>query len=286
MSYGQHLGDIDITFMVTCFNESKTIAATLDSLIAALEEFSLRWEILVINDNSADDSVEVVQHYQTANPDLPIRLFSNQTNQGFGYNYVHGAFLGRGEFYRVLCGDNCEPKETLVEIIKHMFKSDIVIPFYLRDDRSLARRLVSRSYTRLINLISGHDIRYYNGLILTRRENVLRWHGNYQGFGIQADLLTRLLDEGHSYVEVPVTDNHDPNTKAFTLTNFLSVTHTLLDLSIRRVGSLIYSRDQSKGESPTVALPHPGGEQPWVTDATYSHPWHDSQHHKLELTDA
>ena len=69
-------------------------------------------------------------------------------------------------------------------------------------------RLISRTFTRLVDLISGYRLNYYNGCALYRRYHVMRWAPYNYGFGFQADLITRLLDEGASYVEVPVSGFH------------------------------------------------------------------------------
>jgi hypothetical protein len=72
----------------------------------------------------------------------------------------------------------------------------------------------------------------------------MRWHTNYRGFGFQADMITRLLDEGFSYIEVPVTaqERTKGSSKALTLRNFFSVAHTLVDLFIRRIGRITRHR--------------------------------------------
>jgi hypothetical protein len=101
---------------------------------------------------------------------------------------------------------------------------------------------VSRSYTALVNLLSGYSIRYYNGLAVHLRYNVMRWHSNSHGFGFQADLITRLLDLKATYIEIPVYPNERAAgaTKAFKFRNMCSVGHTLLEIWLRRLGKLVY----------------------------------------------
>ena len=63
------------------------------------------------------------------------------------------------------------------------------------------------------------------------------------GFGFQADLITRLLDEGATYVEVAVTGFHltkERGGSAVNLRNFLSTGHTLLEILIRRIRRVVY----------------------------------------------
>jgi hypothetical protein len=93
-----------------------------------------------------------------------------------------------------------------------------------------------------VNLLSGYRVRYYNGLAVHYRYNVMRWHSNSHGFGFQADLITRLLDLKATYVEVPVYPNERAGgeTKAFKFRNICSVGHTLLEIWIRRLGKLVY----------------------------------------------
>jgi glycosyltransferase involved in cell wall biosynthesis len=230
--------DLDLTLFVSCYNEEENIVGTLETLLEALGEFDFTWEIIVIDDASADRSVEVIQDFLGKHPDLPITLKTREINVGLAQNYIEGAFLGRGKYYRLICGDNVEPKETLVEVFKHLGEADMVLFYQDITGKSLARRIISRCYTLLVNLITGYRIKYYNGLPLHQRYHVMRWHTNYHGFGFQADMIARLLDEGFGYTEVRVktTERKAGVSHALTLRNFFSVAHTLLDLLIRRVG--------------------------------------------------
>jgi len=229
---------LDLTLFVACYNEEQNIADTLDTVLAALAEFSFTWEIIIIDDASTDCSVEVIEEYLRCRPNLPIRLFCRPHNMGLAQNYIEGAFLGRGIYYRLICGDNVEPRETLVEVFKHLGQADMILFYQDNTNRTLTRTMLSRFYTFLINMIGGYRIRYYNGLTLHRRYHVMRWHTNYHGFGFQADLVVRLLDQGFGYktVLVKATERRAGVSHALTWKNLLSVSHTLLDLFIRRLG--------------------------------------------------
>src|SRR5262249_3318458 len=210
----------------------------------ALGEFDFTWEIIVIDDGSTDRSVEIVQGFLCKHPDLPITLKTCEANVGLAQNYIEGAFMGRGKYYRLICGDNVEPKEALVEVFKHLGEADMVL-FYYHDveGKALSRRILSRCYTRLVNVITGYRVKYYNGMALHLRYNVMRWHTNYHGFGFQADMITRLLDQDFNYIEVLVkaSERQTGASSALRWRNCLSVAHTLLDLTIRRLGrSLVF----------------------------------------------
>jgi hypothetical protein len=101
---------------------------------------------------------------------------------------------------------------------------------------------LSKIYTGLVNLISGYKIHYYNGLPIFRRRDVMRWNPNSHGFGFQADLITRLLDRGATFIEVPTTahERNDGKPKALNFRNLCSVGHSLLNILIRRLSKIVY----------------------------------------------
>ena len=236
--------EIDLTVFVACYNEAENITATLDTVVAACREVNCSYEIVIIDDASRDRSVEIITEYSSAHPDVPIVLKVNPQNEGLGNNFAEAAFIGHGTWYRLVCGDNVEPKETLVNVFSQMGKAELIIPYTDKAIRTPMRRLISQTFTGIVNLISGHNLHYYNGLPLTRRYYVMRWHSNAHGFGFQADLVTRLLDRGYSYIEIPVVGQERVagNSAALTFKNFCSVGHSLLTLLIRRISKVVYGR--------------------------------------------
>ena len=233
----------DITFFVACYNEAGGIVGTLDTLLGALRQLPISYDVVVVDDASTDRSVPLVQSYISAHPHEPIKLLVNDVNTGVGNNYAEAAFHGGGEYYRMVCGDDVEPENVLVDVLKHLGEADIILCYHsFRRFRGWSRRMISTTFTAAVNLLGGHQLKYYNGLPICRRYDVMRWHSNAHGFGFQADLVARLLDLGASYIEIPIVprERTSGSTKAFTLANFCSVVHTLLDIAIRRTAKLIY----------------------------------------------
>jgi 2-polyprenyl-3-methyl-5-hydroxy-6-metoxy-1,4-benzoquinol methylase len=230
---------LDITIVVPCLNEQNHVGPTLDTVVAAMLELPYSYEVLVVDDGSTDETAKVIETYMQAHPALPIQLIRHPKNRGLTRSYVDGAFLGRGTYYRLVCGDNAEPKETLVACFQQLGGADMIVPYHRQvTGKSAFRLFLSGFYTSIVNLLSGHKIRYYNGLATHLRYNVMRWGPYSFGFGFQAELITRLLDEGATYVEVPVDALHRDKSRgnsALNFGNFLSVGHTLTEVFIRRV---------------------------------------------------
>jgi len=232
-----------LSLFVACYNEEPNIVGTLETAAAAASKTVPSYEMLVVDDGSKDASVAKVREFMAAHPELPIRLLINPRNEGVANNYAEAAFRGRGEWYRMICGDNVESEETLSTIFASIGEAEMLVPYYKEHPgRAPHRRVISKLYTGLVNFLSGYRLNYYNGMPLTRRANAMSWHSNSHGFGFQADLITRLLDLKATYIEIPVYPNERAAgaTKAFKFRNICSVGHTLLEIWLRRLGKLVY----------------------------------------------
>ena len=156
--------DCNITLFVACFNEEAAILATLETLLAALAKVGCTYNIVVVNDASTNRSVPIVREL-VEHPDVPLTLVVNDLNQGLGVNYVEAAFRGTGKYYRTICGDNVETKETLVTVFKRLGEAEILLTYHTdASARTRSRRFISYCFTNLVNLLSGCRIKYYNGL--------------------------------------------------------------------------------------------------------------------------
>lgn len=236
---------LDLTIFVSCYNEAEYIIATLDAVRTAAAEAGLAYEIIVIDDASRDDSCRLVTDYIAAHPEDRIILRANRVNKGLAQNYTDAAFLGCGKYYRLICGDNAEPRDAIAAVFKAIGEADIIVPFYgSAAGKSLRRRLISKGYTSLVNLITGNRLHYYNGLAVHLRHNVMRWHSNTHGFGFQADLLCLLIDLGFTYkeIEIVTVEQRRGSSNALTFRNLLSVAHTLIEIGNRRLSNRLYRR--------------------------------------------
>jgi hypothetical protein len=68
----------------------------------------------------------------------------------------------------------------------------------------------------------------------------MRWHARTSGFGFQAELVTTLLNEGATYVQVPIVgmERQGGSSSALKLKNWLSIFNTLRRIFVWRLKGL------------------------------------------------
>ncbi len=235
---------IELTLFVPCFNEEERILGTLETIRDALAEINCSYEVLIVDDGCTDGTIDIVNTFAQKHPAMEIRIYRNPRNFGLARSFVDSAFLGRGRYYRLVCGDNVEPHETMIKILREMGNASMILPYYpTLPGKNYLRRSISKLWTLLVDRIGGYKIRYYNGCGLYLRYHVMRWAPYNYGFGFQADLITTLLEEGASVKEIPVQGLHfdRPGRKSpLHFRNFLSTGHTLFRIGTKRLRRILY----------------------------------------------
>lgn len=114
-----------LTISIAAYNVEKFIDKTLDSLID--ERILDDIEVLVVNDGSTDDTVEIVSRYQNKYPDT-FKLI-NKANGGYGSTINTSMPMAQGKYYKLLDGDDWYNIQNLVRFIEILKKceSDLVI---------------------------------------------------------------------------------------------------------------------------------------------------------------
>ena len=235
------MGPVDISVMISCFNEEGSIVPTIEFMVGALTRSELSWEIIVVDDASRDASAECVRQFLHARSELPIRLCTHETNRGLVYGIFEAVRAAHGQYFWVVAGDNNVDQETAVKLLSHIGIADIIIPYVLDyTGRSLHRRVISKAYAFLVRVLSGCPVRYYNGSSIHRRSHLIWLEDKINGFAISADCITRLFDHGCTFVEVPVVyrERLEGKSSALSARNFRDVAKFMLRLAMRRINKM------------------------------------------------
>lgn len=229
------LDELDVTIFVPCRNEEKNVGRALDEIVRTMKLYNYTYDIVVVDDASTDDSVNTIKQFIQNNPEVRITFKQNQKPLGVSYNFADAAILGRGKYFRMIGGHFQDRQDAMKNVFDHLGKADIILTYIYPDYRRTIRQYLSRAYTRLVNLISGYNVAHYHGTPLHRRIDIIRWH-SYRSVGFYADITTRLLDEGVSYIEVPTAAYERETGKSLALRwrNVISLLVGFFDMFLRR----------------------------------------------------
>jgi glycosyltransferase involved in cell wall biosynthesis len=150
---------VDLSIIVPAYNEEHRLPPTLDRLHAFLSQQPLRYEILVVDDGSRDNTCAVVEQTMTRIPNL--RLVRQTPNRGKGAAVRMGMLAARGQL-RVMCDADCSmPPEQLPRLIAPIVecraeiaigsryaegaKTDVKQPLYRVLWSRLANKVIQRS---------------------------------------------------------------------------------------------------------------------------------------------
>jgi glycosyltransferase involved in cell wall biosynthesis len=190
-----------ITAIVPAYNEEQNIALTIREIGPFLEsEFNGNYEILLFDDCSTDRTGPIADELARENP--KVRVIHNETNRNLGYNYKKGIELATKDYIIMIPGDN----EITLDSFRGMFKllgtADIIIPHTMNSEiRPLGRRILSKTYTLLMNTLFGLKIKYFNGTVIHKRSVLQSIRIETDSFAYQAEILIKLIKKGHTYAE-------------------------------------------------------------------------------------
>ena len=96
----------DFTVVIPTYNGGDRIGKLLDRLRCQTDVEDISWEIIVVDNNSTDNTREVVQCYQADWPsDIPLR-YEFEPQQGAGFARNRGASAAKGALVGYLDDDN------------------------------------------------------------------------------------------------------------------------------------------------------------------------------------
>jgi glycosyltransferase involved in cell wall biosynthesis len=226
-----------VSFIVPALNEEVVVENVIRSIWATANELLATYELILIDDGSTDRTGEIMD--RLAGELAHVRVLHNSPNIGLGASYQRGVKEARLDHVMMMCGDGGVPASSLPPILAKVGSADIVVPYMLnlRVIKTPLRYAISRTYTTLLNLLSGQRLHYYNGLPVHRRALLRSISITSSGFGFQGEILVKLIKSGCTFVEVGVLGAEATNkSSVFRLKNLGSVSKTLFKLVRELVG--------------------------------------------------
>ncbi|MBE9038749.1 glycosyltransferase family 2 protein [aff. Roholtiella sp. LEGE 12411] len=107
--------NLDITIAIPTYNGATRLPKILDKLLTQRRIEHLNGEIVIVDNNSSDDTSEVIERYQKiCNSNFPLRYFL-ETEQGAAFARLRAVREARGELIAFLDDDNLPDPDWVAE---------------------------------------------------------------------------------------------------------------------------------------------------------------------------
>tara|TARA_Y100000590_G_C15626600_1_gene979593 strand:- start:644 stop:1345 length:702 start_codon:yes stop_codon:yes gene_type:complete len=220
-----------ITIVMPALNEENNIRPSILLVQKIFKDLNLNYELIIINDGSIDNTGNIADEY--ANKFDNIIVSHHDKPQGMGSCYKKALKIAKLERFMLIVSKNECEENSIKKIINSRDKADIIIPYTTnQNQRDFARKIISFAYTKMLNLLTGLKLQYYNGTVLHKTKVLQSINFNYNYHTFQSEALIKLINMNYSYLEVPtiVNWNKAHKTSAFKLKNIISVITFVFDI--------------------------------------------------------
>jgi dolichol-phosphate mannosyltransferase len=199
-----------LSVVLPAYNEEGSIEETLRTLYAKLFEESIDHEIVVVNDNSKDNTLGLLTSLQADIPTLVVH--TNHGPNGFGYAIRYGLERFSGDCVAVMMSDLSDDPADLVVFYRKMVAENLDCVFGSRFIKGGAtydypkhKYLINRFANTLIRILVG--VKYNdstNAFKMYRKHTIdglkpfLSAH-----FNLTIELPLKAITRGYSWAVVP-----------------------------------------------------------------------------------
>ncbi|MDD5258620.1 MAG: glycosyltransferase family 2 protein [bacterium] len=162
-----------LSVIIPVYNEEKSIYNTLNTLYDVLNKTGIRFQIIVVNDGSTDNTAAEINKIV-----FKIITIHHEMNKGYGAALKTGIKHAASELVLITDADSTYPVEIIPELIGKMESSDMVVGARIGDKVKipLLRRIPKTIIRKLAEYLSERKIPDLNsGLRIMKKDIVLRF---------------------------------------------------------------------------------------------------------------
>ena len=180
---------IALSFICPGYNEEKNLNSLIETIRYISRKLKVRTELIYIDDNSTDNTHEVLQNFKLKN----LNYIKNKKNLGFGGSVAVGLKKAKGSKVMMIPSECDYTKESLASFAKSGFKNKAQIAIYKNPKlRHPLRRLITGIITKLTNLIFGLNIKIYTSLFIYDKKLLNNLNLKSRKFAFQMEMIVKL----------------------------------------------------------------------------------------------
>lgn len=190
--------DITASIIIPVYNEDKGIGILLEKMTGM--KLHETFEIIVVNDGSTDNSLEVIRQY-------PVKVFSHTVNKGYGAALKTGIRKAGGAKVIILDSDGQHDPAQIREIAGMLDDHEMVIGTRNKDSFQVKTRQVGKKVIRWVGeyLVEQKLPDYNSGYRGFQRELIHSMlHMMPNGFSFSTTSTLAFLKEGYSIGTIPI----------------------------------------------------------------------------------
>ncbi len=213
-----------ISVVLPAFNEADNIAKAAGDAAAFLEAHFADWEVVVVDDGSADDTAAIVRRMAAA--EARLKLVSHPRNLGYGRAIASGFAASRGELVFFTDADNQFDIRELRDVVPLLAHADAVFGFRVYRYDSVTRCILSWVYNRLVRVLFQVKVRDVDcSFKLFTRRVIDSLTIECNDFFVDTEIVARTARLGFKTVEKGV--RHYPRTAGHTTVRPSHIPRTL-----------------------------------------------------------
>lgn len=218
-----------ITILIPCYNEEKGIGSVIDDVPRRiLKRLGFKVEVVVINNNSTDRTVQIAQKRKA------IVITEEKKGKGYAIRTGFYSVTPDTKYVVMLDGDNTYKTKETVRLIEPLMSNfcDVVIGSRLggkmkKHSMKFQNRVANWGYAFLVRSFYQTNITdVLSGFYAWKKEAVdkLCPHLESDGFAIEMEMITKMHKLGYEMYSVPITyDEREGQTKVQAMQDGLKV---------------------------------------------------------------
>lgn len=200
----------ELSVFFPAHNEAANVRAVTEAILSVLPQVADRYEVLIVDDGSADATPTIADELRDANPN--VRVIHHATNRGYGGALRTGFYNCRYDLISFIDGDGQFDFGEIRQFLPVSARADLVIGYRIQRQDTLMRTLNARAWGTLIRLVFGLQVRDIDCAFKLIHKSVLQTIPRLRSDGamISAELLIRARNASLTISEEPV--HHYPRT--------------------------------------------------------------------------